>query len=159
LWSLAKRVEAPFATDGLGPDASGDAYALDPAWVDVEMSAVSVALCRWTRIPRLVERRRRHFMALLRAFESEPGCRPLYAELGDGVVPYVFPLLVENAERVFPRLKMRGVPLFRWEDVRHGVCETSTLYSQSLFQLPCHQELSAHELDWLISEVRRALER
>jgi dTDP-4-amino-4,6-dideoxygalactose transaminase len=158
LWSFAKRLDKPFATDAHGPDASGDVYAFDAAWADVRMSAVSNALCRWTQVSRLVERRRRHYALLLRAFERQRGCRPLFADLPEGVVPYVFPLLVDDPERVFPRVKTRGVPLFRWEDVRHGVCDTSSVYSHGLFQLPCHQELSAHEVDWLIAEMKRALE-
>jgi dTDP-4-amino-4,6-dideoxygalactose transaminase len=158
LWSFAKDLDAPLATGAHGLESSGDAYAFDAAWVDVRMSAVSKALCRWTRVSRLVDRRRRHYLALLRAFVGLPGCRPLFSSLPGGVVPYVFPLLVDDPERVFPRVKVRGVPLFRWEDVRHGVCETSSVYSRSLFQLPCHQELSAHEVEWLIAEVKRALE-
>jgi dTDP-4-amino-4,6-dideoxygalactose transaminase len=158
LWSFAKRLDAPLATGAHGLEASGDVYAFDGAWVDVRMSAVSHALCRWTRVARLVERRRRHYATLLSAFENQRGCRPLFPVLPEGVVPYVFPLLVDDPERVFPRVKARGVPLFRWEDVRHGVCDTSSVYSRSLFQLPCHQELSAREVDWLIAEVKRALE-
>jgi dTDP-4-amino-4,6-dideoxygalactose transaminase len=157
-WSFAKRLDAPFATDAHGPDASGDAYAFDAAWVDVEMSGISKALCSRISVPQLIERRRSHYAALLRAFENQHGCRPFFPDLPDGVVPYVFPLLVDDPERVFPRLKARGVPLFRWEDVRHDVCETSSVYSRSLFQLPCHQELSAREVDWVIAEVKRALE-
>jgi perosamine synthetase len=158
LWSLAKNLDTPYATDTYGTDASGDSFAFDAAWLGVKMSAVSNALLHWTRIPRLVERRRQHFETLLRAFAGHEGCRPLFDELPPGVVPYVFPLIVDDAVRVFPKLKVRGVPLFRWEDVRHGVCDTSTLYSRCLFQLPCHQELTQRELEWLIAEVKRALE-
>jgi hypothetical protein len=78
--------------------------------------------------------------------------------LPDEVVPYVFPLLVDNPDRSFLRLKMRGVPLFRWEDVDESACSTSAHYSRHLYQLPCHQELSAADLEWLIAEVKLALE-
>jgi dTDP-4-amino-4,6-dideoxygalactose transaminase len=157
-WALAKSLKTPLARSGFGPNTSDGSYAFDPAWVGVRMSHVSAVLLRCTSVRRLIARRRRNFETLLREFADHPRCRPLHRQLGDGIVPYVFPLYVDHPEVVFPRLKMRGVPLFRWEDVDHSICNVSTLYSQHLFQLPCHQELSASDIRWLVSEVKLALE-
>jgi dTDP-4-amino-4,6-dideoxygalactose transaminase len=158
LWSLAKSLRTPLAREGFGPNTSDGSYAFDPTWIDVKMSTASAALLSATSVSRLVARRRRHYEALLAAFTGRSDCRPLYPDLGGTVVPYVFPLIVDNPRRSFPRLKMRGVPLFRWEDIDYSVCEKSRFYSQHLYQLPCHQELSDDELSWLITEVKLALE-
>jgi hypothetical protein len=122
------------------------------------MSATSRTLMRCTSVSRLIAKRRANYAKLLAAFTGHPGCRPLRGALPDDVVPYVFPLLVDTPDRSFPRLKMRGVPLFRWEDVDASVCPVSAHYSRHLYQLPCHQELSTADLDWLIAEVKLALE-
>jgi hypothetical protein len=158
IWSMTKRLDTSFAGGALGPEATGGSYEFDPHWVSVRMSSASRALLRCTSISRLIAKRRAHYAKLLGAFSGQQHCRPLYATLPEDVVPYVFPLLVDNPERSFARLKMRGVPLFRWEEIDESVCGTSAHYSRHLFQLPCHQELSTADLDWLISEVKDAVE-
>ena len=85
--------------------------------------------------------------------------RRFFQSSADTVVPYAFPLIVHDWQRVFTRLKTRGVPLFRWEDVDRSICAVSTEYSDNLFQLPCHQELSNAEIDWVIAEVEDAIDQ
>ena len=92
------------------------------------------------------------------------GCRPLFAELPDGVVPQVFPLLVDAPERVFPILKKAGVPVIRfgeflWEGMDEKICPVSADLSRRVFQLPCHQELTESEIEWMIGAVRSAVLR
>ena len=51
------------------------------------------------------------------------GCRPLFPVFPKTVVPYMFPLWLDDAERVFFRLKRAGVPIFRWDELAVSDCE------------------------------------
>jgi dTDP-4-amino-4,6-dideoxygalactose transaminase len=86
----------------------------------------------------------------------------LFATLPDGVYPWVFPLVVDDTKRIFKTLKCAGVPIIRfgeylWEGVDASVCPASVELSQRVLQFPCHQELRAEELDWMIAKITSAL--
>lgn len=157
VWALVKRSVTNKVAQDLGPAASDGGYDFDPKWLNVRMSAPSAFVFRNTADSRLVAQRRANFQWLLGQFEDIQCCSPLFRELGDNVVPYVFPLVVENPAKVFSTLKASGVPMFRWEDIDPTVCPVSARYAESLFQLPCHQELRREELEWIVSEVHRAV--
>jgi hypothetical protein len=72
-------------------------------------------------------------------------------------VPYAFPLLIDAAGMGFHRLKMAGIPLWRWEDMAITDCAISRDYRLRVLQLPCHQELRAEELGWMIHTVQTLL--
>ena len=129
----------------------------DPASIDYGLSPLSRWLYRRTSIARLIERRRRNYAHLLRQLSSVKGCRPLMPDFPDTIAPYVFPLLVDSPELVFPILKSQGVPIYRWEDLWKNDCAISAQYSQQLLQLPCHQELRDVEVNWIADQVKRAL--
>mgnify|MGYP002624507101 CR=1 FL=1 len=74
----------------------------------------------------------------------------------------MLPFLVDEPERVFPRLKARGVPVVRfgeflWEGVDASVCPVAADYSRRVFQFPCHQDLKDREVRWIAEEVRACL--
>jgi len=108
---------------------------------------------------RIATRRRENYITLLEALTGLPGCYPLFARLPDGVIPYVFPLIVEEPEKFFKPLKNLGIPMIRfgeflWQSVEANICPVSTSLSRQVFQFPCHQELTPEELDWMIREIR-----
>ncbi len=156
-----------------GSPAADDAQDSSPADVDigdrvdrtkigVKGSPVTSLIGRLTSRRRLVERRIENYGRLAAAFASLPGCRPLFRSLPAGVVPFMFPLQVDALSDVFPMLEDQAVPMqrfgqFLWPGVDESVCETSAAFSHHLLQLPCHQELSAAELDWIIGTVAECL--
>jgi perosamine synthetase len=144
-----------------------DPYAMpafDPATVDKRMSKASALTMRLVSTVRLVRRRRENFLALLDAMGDVAGARPLFSCLPDDVAPYVFPLVVDEPEKIFPALKHRGVPVIRfaeylWREMDPKTCAVTLNYSRRVFQFPCHQELTAGELRWMIKEIRRCFTR
>ncbi len=163
MWRAIKRLRASRSTTPFAyhdPAASDGVNGLDPAWLDRQISFASQQLVERLPIERIVDRRRRHYRRLASALADLPGARPLFAELPDGVVPYVFPLWVDRPQRVFVRLKNDAVPLFRWErlwdDAAVRVDPQSARYATEIFQLPCHQELTDADLEWIIERVRAA---
>jgi hypothetical protein len=103
---------------------------------------------------RVALRRREHYAAWLAGVSDLPSVRPLYSDLPPSVVPYAFPLLLAEPEPDFRRLKTAGMPIWRWEDMAVTSCKTAQSYRLRLLQLPCHQGLSASELEWMIRAVR-----
>ncbi len=110
----------------------------------------------------IVTKRRQNYLILLRASQQWPGCRPLHPDLPEGVVPHVFPLIMDNPRQYFARLKFSGVPIIRfgeflWEGMDPLTCPISADYSRRIFQFPCHQELSSRELQWMITTISHIL--
>ena len=96
--------------------------------------------------------RRENYLRWQEGVRDLPGVKPLFLCLPEGVVPYVFPLLVDAVG--FHMIKLAGIPLWRWEDMAVTDCAVSRDYRIRLLQLPCHQELREDELAWMIDTVR-----
>lgn len=136
--------------------------AFDAHWIDRRPSRFSRFVARAAGHARIVSRRRANYLRLQQALRDQPGCSLVFEDLPVGVVPYVFPLLVDDPERVFPYLKRRGVPIIRfgeylWSGVDETTCSVAADYSRRLFQFPCHQELQEGEIGWILDEVRSVL--
>lgn len=165
LWRTLKTLrhgtaEGPERGSSFAPSSSEGGFGFDPMWFDTAMSGGSRYVMFHTSWARLVKRRRRHYQRFAEALTGLSGCRPLLPDLPDGVVPYVFPLLLADHEQSFPVLKQRGVPMLRWDSLSTEAaahCPQSALYAHALVQLPCHQELLDDELEWMIAEIRRTL--
>ena len=168
LWNAMKAARAPAGatgaatTPGLAPSSSDSSYSFDPHWVDKRSSWFSRLTLRLASHARIVARRRRHYLALHEALHDLPGCRSLFAALPDGACPWVFPLLVDEADAVAERLAHAGVPMVRfgatlWPGVDASVCAISVGLGQRMIALPCHQALRSTELAWMIATVRQAL--
>jgi dTDP-4-amino-4,6-dideoxygalactose transaminase len=106
----------------------------------------------------IVKIRRANYQRWLEGINNVKGCHSLFPQLNENVVPYVFPLLIDsNAIEVFHNLKLNGVPLWRWEDLAETDCVTVNKYRLSLLQLPCHQDLSESQIDWMIDTVTKVV--
>lgn len=83
-------------------------------------------------------------------FQEE--CKPLYTELPKGIVPYVFPVLVENRDDFIVRLRRHGVEAFPWPFLPKGSSES--YYSNRLVCIPV---TSYHEIKSLFGHTRSRL--
>lgn len=161
LWgSIKKRSGAEISS--LGPDASDGGFGFEPKWLDKRSSFISRYLMKVVSKTRMAKKRRENYLILHNALSGLPGCHPLFPELPDGVYPWVFPLVSEDLQTIFPILKNAGVPIIRfgeylWPGVDSEVCPASVELSQHAMQFPCHQELRANELDWMISKIKEVI--
>lgn len=117
---------------------------------------------RWiaknTNLNRVVERRRKNYHYWVDIVGGLQNCRPLFPELPDGCVPYMFPLYIERPELHFYLLKKLGFPVWRWDEMAISECEVSTDYRLKLIHLPCHQELSVAEMNWMVAALSKVLQ-
>lgn len=104
-----------------------------------------------------IRRRQANYRRWLQAVAGLPHCRPLYPELPEPVVPYMFPLYIEHPLPHFYWLKQLGVPVWRWDEMAISTCPVAADYRLHLLHLPCHQALSDDEMDWLLAAVARVL--
>ncbi|MES2316900.1 MAG: DegT/DnrJ/EryC1/StrS family aminotransferase [Pseudomonadota bacterium] len=155
LWRLRKRDDAP----ALAPSSSDSSFEFDPRWLDKRSSLFSRLVMKHASHARIVALRRAHYRHLELALAGLPGCRPLFASLPDGVCPWMFPLLVDQPEALFERLRMQGVPMTRfaetlWPGVDPAMCAN---LPQRVIAFPVHQELRGDELAWMTSKISEAL--
>lgn len=163
LWNALKSHRRPgAAAPTLAPDSSDSSFNFDPHWIDKRSSLFSRLTVRFASRSRIVTLRRRHYLLLQQTLDGLPGCRPLFPALPEGACPWVFPVLVDQADAVFANLHAAGVPMVRfgatlWPGVDAGVCANSVALGRHLIGFPCHQELRASELDWMRNAIRSAL--
>ncbi|WP_229423028.1 DegT/DnrJ/EryC1/StrS family aminotransferase [Telluria aromaticivorans] len=146
----------------LAPASSDSGFDFEPRWVDKRSAWFSRAVMKLASSRRICTLRRRHYLALEEATRGLPGCRPLFFTLPEGVVPWQFPLLLDDPEFVFARLHAAGVPLVRfaharWPGVDAGTCANSSMLAQRVIAFPCHQELRPNELAWMAGQLRQVL--
>lgn len=160
--SGAAAAPAPDAS-ALAPASSDSGFDFEPRWVDKRSSWFSRAVMRLASTRRIAGLRRRHYLALEQAARALPGCRPLFASLPEGVVPWQCPLVFDDPETVFERLHAAGVPLvrfaqLRWPGVDATTCANSAMLARRVLALPCHQALREDELAWMAAQLRAALQ-
>jgi len=126
----------------------------DPAQKANKISYISKLIINYSDIDKICNKRRKNYLYLLEKLNDLKSVEPLYPKLKPGVIPYMFPLILKNPETDFKKLKMKKIPIWRWEELCISDCEISRYYSKHLIQLPCHQSLRKRELDAIIHAVK-----
>ncbi|HMU99594.1 MAG TPA: DegT/DnrJ/EryC1/StrS family aminotransferase [Rhodocyclaceae bacterium] len=106
---------------------------------------------------RIADARLANYAMWLKALAGVPHCRPLFPNLPEDCVPYMFPLHIDFPEPHFYRLKRLGVPIWRWDEMAESECSVSMEYRDHLLHLPCHQSLDAKAMDWMTRMVAGVL--
>jgi dTDP-4-amino-4,6-dideoxygalactose transaminase len=99
---------------------------------------------------RIIARRQQNFATYAGFFAQVNGARPLFPSPSKAVAPYVFPLWVDDAERVYREVRARDLPVFRWDRIWPGTPhidgDVGPLWSQHVLQLLCHQDLDEDDI-------------
>lgn len=103
-------------------------------------------------------RRHESFLRLRDRLRDLRHARPLPGPASPDFPPYVLPLILDEPARHFQELRAVGVPMYRWEYSPRGICPVTDWYRESLIQLPCHDSMTAREIDSIAKAVRRALD-
>ena len=111
---------------------------------------------------RIIARRQQNYGLYAQLLCNLPGSRLLLALPITPMAPYVFPLWVADADRVYQALRQQGIAVFRWDQVWPG---TPTLaqdvgldWSQHVLQLLCHQDLWESDIRRSAHCMRQLLE-
>ncbi len=130
---------------------------LDPQKIFLPMSLTDSWVLNHTDHQWLIQQRQANYRYLAGLLQGIKNATLIFPQLPEGTVPYVFPLLIHRPELHFRRLKMAGVPLWRWEELLVNDCPVSNDYRLKLIQLPIHQALSLSELDWIAQQLWQIL--
>lgn len=160
IWDSIKRL-IPSEKTALGPGSSNGGFEFETKWLSKQSSFISQQVIKRASKTRIAVNRRKNYIALQDALVGLPKCRPLFSNLPEGVVPYVFPLVADEPEKIIPILKNAGVPVVRfgeflWQSTDAKICPVSIDLSRSVLQFSCHQELRPEELEWMIIQIRNA---
>lgn len=162
LWSRLKKIKGNEQVN-IGPSSSEGGYELDVNWINKTISLPSKFIIRTANLSEVVYLRRQNYLKLHARLATLPGCNPLYKQLPDHVVPWVYPLYVDQPEKYFSKLKMEGVPMWRFgeyldAEVTEEICPVSINYSRHIFQFPCHQSLKNQEIEWMIEKITQIID-
>jgi dTDP-4-amino-4,6-dideoxygalactose transaminase len=144
-----------------GPESGIEGF--DKNLVNEAVPAVSRLLRCAMPVARIAARRRQNYVKLLEGLSGLPGVLPVFNHLPDGVVPYMFPLVVEGLDRLFAELEDLALPMqrfgqFPFDDTDGPPCAVSAKMARSGLQLACHQELRDVEIDWIIGTFRQVVQ-
>jgi perosamine synthetase len=128
-----------------------------PAEEGQQSLAWSQWIFRHTNITRLAGARRENYKYWVNAVANLPAGKALLPVLPTDCVPYMFPLLIDSPQEHFHLLKLMGVPVWRWDEMAVSGCPVAAKYRLSLLHLPCHQELTSAQMNWMAQVVRQVL--
>ena len=110
---------------------------------------------------RVVMRRLENYQIFASSLQNSNGAVALVPTISDRAAPYVFPLWVNDADRVYHTLRAQGYPVFRWDRIWPGTPrmdgDVGPLWSQHVLQLLCHQDLCADDIAQTAAAVLRLL--
>ncbi|MDO6709199.1 DegT/DnrJ/EryC1/StrS family aminotransferase [Aliiglaciecola sp. 2_MG-2023] len=95
------------------------------------------------------KKRRRNFEYIVNNINNPKVGAPLFNCLKDEDIPYVIPFLLTD-ECYFYQIRKKGIQILRWEEVAVSDCSVSQEYRSRLIQIPCHQQLSTNQLNFIV---------
>jgi len=148
-----KNARAPADPDASSSAASGSGSGENDMMRDCDMSRIqqkplwaSMTLKAVLPRGRVILQRQKNYAVYARLLAHVQGARPLFPLPSTSVAPYVFPLWVDDADRIYHALKAQSLPVFRWDRIWPGTptdpADAGPRWSRHVLQLLCHQDLS-----------------
>lgn len=111
---------------------------------------------------RTVSLRQANYAGLAERLTRLKNAHPLQRTCGGEAAPYVFPLWVDHPDEIYQELRQSGVPVFRWDDRWPATPDLpgdwGKKWSHHIFQIGCHQDLSARNLDWIAETLTQLID-
>ncbi len=157
--STQKRIRSALKSSNTkgAPSAVYGGYELDLALEDVRPTRMGRWILKRVNWQESAEKRRRNYLTIGAGLRAVRTVRALYPTLAENEIPYVFPALVSGGDSSYQRLKLLGVPMYRWEDMAPSACRVSAQYASDLFQVPCHQDLTTNDIDFIVQTFKETL--
>ena len=142
---------------GSAPQVERQFEHIDPEHFGWAMSRTSRVIAYFYSSERAANQRRLNYIRLCQAVSEIRRCRALFPAIGASTIPYMVPVIIEDPEQTFPALKYHGLPMYRWEDCGSSDCPVAGRYSRELIHLPCHEQLTDHDVELMIGLLREHL--
>jgi dTDP-4-amino-4,6-dideoxygalactose transaminase len=109
----------------------------------------------------LVRRRRENYLAIASALSDIAEVQLVAPQLHPYSAPYVVPIIVSNPDKPYARMRVAGLPVFRWDRLWPGTPldarDATTRWSRGLIQVACHQSLRQAEVSVICEVIRECL--
>lgn len=106
---------------------------------------------------RVVSRRQENYRGYAAHFPTASGVRPLFPDLPQQAVPYVFPVWFDAVDEVYAGLRAAGLPVFRWDRVWPGTPrlegDHGLAWSRQVLQFLCHQDLNTADIRYIVQRA------
>lgn len=107
--------------------------------------------CNWVEISR---KRRENYQLLSNLLENNSCVRSVFPRLTEGVVPWAYPVLLNDRPSHEQKLRSLGVPLYTFGEILHPTLaqtndsarSTAEAISQQLMLLPVHAQLNIEDI-------------
>jgi len=106
----------------------------------------------------IIQKRQQHYHYIINELAGEDNIDLSLNELRQGFIPYMVIGRLLNPQKHHPLLILKKLPIWRWENIYPSDCEISKQYSQSIIQIPCHQQLSSQELANMVATIKICLQ-
>jgi hypothetical protein len=128
------------------------------------MSALSRRVAASAEPARIVERRRRNYIALDRALAGSPGYRKIFDRLPEHACPLFLPIWVADRETLMTALRRRGIETFRFGATPHPKLDAELRIAAGplrdyILCLPVHDQISDGDIEEMTRIMRSLLAR
>lgn len=135
----------------------------DPLLVPNRFGAAQRWIVQHCDRQRIVDRRRSNYRYLADSLSYQPGLELLFPKLPESAAPYVFPVFLDDADRIYAELREKRLPVLRWDRYWPGAIESETdigrQWGHHVIQILCHQDLSDDDMRIISSSLLSSLNR
>ena len=124
--------------------------------VNIAMSSLSETIIRGSNCERIRQRRRENFLRLQQKVAGR--VRLLRSDMGTGVCPLFFPILVRNKHAAAEALRNRGIEAVEfWNDPQQdrNIGADARYLRSHVLELPIHQGVSEKQVDYIAEQIRQ----
>jgi hypothetical protein len=115
---------------------------------------------------RIADRRRANYRLLSSLLPDTEHLRRLWPELPDGVVPWLYPVLLEQRSDHEKPLRELGIPFIRFGETLHpeiaaasaAACRDAEWLARTLMLLPIHQRIARAHIEGYVAALLRYLQ-
>ena len=142
------------------PDIVDNYLEFDPARADWHMSSVSRFLVEHQPHSAIIRTRRRNFNLVLEfCQETSANLMPLFSSLPPGVCPLLFPVQASDSLSLYHFLRSGGIEALRFWRFFHfdhpkDRFPFETALKRNVIALPIHQDISSHDVLYMIELLR-----
>lgn len=131
-----------------------ESYYYKPELDNRRMSFLSKRMLDRIDYSQVVEKRRKNYQRLLSMFSDNPNVMPMFRALPPGVCPLVFPVIVQDREKICIELNKQHIHAIPWwagyhRDLSWNGFEDARFLKDHVVALPIHQDLTEDEVSFI----------
>ncbi len=105
----------------------------------------------------IITKRKQNYQYILQELKNEKNIDLSLNNTNEDFIPYMVVVRLLSPSKHHPRLISKRLPIWRWEHIYSSSCKISEEYSQSIVQVPCHQQLTDAELVSMVASIKECL--